>query len=139
MFIPFRWVTLSDPMNLCTGGLAKRLWLGLMKFFLCCCSPMLPELASSIHATWPKPFRRPLYYRCVRTWLAVATAGFGVLGGGWGVVAVLAWGLWGVRTFSGCSSPRTRRPTAAQSRKHVAITFPDSLKMKGRETYRVTR
>ena len=31
------------------------------EFCSCCCLPPLPQLASSIHSTWPKPFRRPLY------------------------------------------------------------------------------
>ena len=30
-----------------------RTWFG--KFCFCCCLPLLPELACSIHATWPKP------------------------------------------------------------------------------------
>ena len=31
------------------------------EFCSCCCLPLLPELACSIHETWPKPVSRPLY------------------------------------------------------------------------------
>ena len=61
-------------------------------------------------------------------WFPIILTTEGVLGGCMGEGASLACGLCGVRTFSRCSSPRTLRLTAAQSRKHVAITFPVSLK-----------
>ena len=31
------------------------------EFCICCCSPLLPQLACSIPKPWPKPFSRALY------------------------------------------------------------------------------
>ena len=48
-----------DNGNYSAWGPHYSAWFG--EFCYCCCLPLLPELACSIHATWLKPFSRPLY------------------------------------------------------------------------------
>ena len=46
--------------ELCTGNLYKAVP-RFGEFCLCCCLPLLPQLASSILAIWEQPYRDALY------------------------------------------------------------------------------
>ena len=52
-------------------GLGLKALARVGEFCFCSCLPIPPELACIIHATWPKPFSRALYY-CLNTYFALS-------------------------------------------------------------------
>ena len=62
----FRGPSRTTPLKTTVTGHQKKALARFGEFCSCCCLPLLPQLAWSIHETWPKPFSGALYNRAQR-------------------------------------------------------------------------